>query len=102
MYLLAHVNLKEIPRTLSPRKFIVRERSMVPTFIPGDHVLTFNWGKFKAGDAIVFAQGDKNYIKRISKVAGDLYYVGGDNPVDSAQLGPIEKVKILGKVILKY
>lgn len=74
----------------------------MPNFIPGDHVLTFNWGKFKAGDAIVFAQDGRNYIKRIRKAAGNLYYVAGDNPVDSAQFGPIEKGKVLGKVVFKY
>lgn len=75
---------------------------MVPTFIPGDHVLTFNWGEFKAGDVIVFVMDSKNYIKRIRKVAGNLYYVIGDNSVDSAEFGPIEKDKVFGKVIFKY
>lgn len=75
---------------------------MVPTFIPGDHVLTFNWGEFKVGDAIVFAQDSRNYIKRIRKVADNLYYVAGDNPVDSAEFDPVEKEKIFGKVIFKY
>lgn len=75
---------------------------MIPTFVPGDHVLTFNWGKFETGDAVVFQQDKKNYIKRIRKVGGGLYYVDGDNPVDSALVGPVEKRMIVGKVIFKY
>ncbi len=75
---------------------------MVPAFIPGDRVLTFSWGEFKAGDVIVFVKDSKNYIKRIREIAGNLYYVAGDNPVDSAEFGPVEKGKILGKVIFKY
>lgn len=27
---------------------------MIPTYKPGDHVLTFNWGKIKKGDVVVF------------------------------------------------
>lgn len=100
---------------------------MEPYFNPGDHVFTFNWGKVKKGDAIVFnrhpegtegsvlksrerdsstmSQKDKaiNYlIKRIDKIEGKLFFISGDNKVATSLIGPIKKIQIIGKVILKY
>lgn len=75
---------------------------MFPAFGPGDHVLIFSWCTYKVGDVIVFRQGQKNYIKRIIKILGGLYYVAGDNKISSVQLGPIKKEKFLGKVTFKY
>ena len=41
---------------------------MEPAFYDGDHVLTFNWIRPKAGDAIVFRKNGKNLIKRVEKI----------------------------------
>lgn len=75
---------------------------MIPTFIPGDHVLTFNWIKPKLSDVIVFYKEKKYFIKRVKKIEADLIYIEGDNVKSSASLGPIAKKQIRGRVILKY
>ncbi len=75
---------------------------MVPTFKPGDHVLTFNWGRFATDDVIVFEKDGKNYIKRVKRISGKLYYVSGDNRQHSALMGPVTRDEIFGKVIFKY
>lgn len=83
-------------------RFVVREESMVPVFMPGDHVLTFNWVRVSKGDVIVFKSAGKKYIKRITKTRGNLIAVSGDNVARSAKMGTIEKNQIVGKVIFKY
>ena len=83
-------------------RFVVREESMVPVFMPGDHVLTFNWARVSKGDVIVFKSDGKKYIKRITKIKSNLIAVSGDNNARSAKMGTIEKNQIVGKVIFKY
>jgi signal peptidase I len=104
---------------------------MEPYLREGDHVLTFNWGKVKEGDVVVFrfftekgspmqrpglGQGDARekglaldkanhatyYIKRITKISGQSVFVQGDNKKLSSKVGPIKKGQIIGKVVLKY
>lgn len=75
---------------------------MVPVFMPGDHVLTFNWARVSKGDVIVFKSAGEKYIKRITKTRGNLIAVSGDNNARSAKMGTIEKNQIVGKVIFKY
>jgi len=88
---------------LSPlSRFIVHDRSMLPNFSPGDHVLTFNWIRAKAGEVVVFKIRDAFYVKRVEKIKDNLIYVTGDNKQESSQLGPIDARQIIGKVIWKY
>lgn len=75
---------------------------MFPTFIDGDHVLTFNWSKILVGNAVVFKSDSKNYLKRIKKISEDLIYLEGDNKKQSSKFKPIKLKQIIGKVILKY
>ncbi len=75
---------------------------MIPTFQPGDHVLTFNWIRPVSGDVIVFEKGGKNYIKRIKNISGNRYYIGGDNRQNSVMMGSVTWQMIVGKVIFKY
>lgn len=100
---------------------------MMPHYKPGDHLLTFNWGKVKKGDVIIFnrhpqgtggsvlmsrerdfstmSQKDKAMnclIKRIDKIEGKLVFVSGDNKLSTSLIGPISLDQIIGKVILKY
>lgn len=37
-------------------RFIVADHSMEPEYKPGDHVLTFNWGRLQSGDVVVFIE----------------------------------------------
>lgn len=83
-------------------RFIVHDRSMLPNFSPGDHVLTFNWGLPKSGNVIVFEVKDAFYVKRVKKIKDNLIYVTGDNMKESSKIDPIDEGQITGKVIWKY
>ena len=75
---------------------------MEPAFYDGDHVLTFNWIKPKAGDVVVFKSSRKSLIKRIKKIKDGKIFMKGDNLRFSSKVGPNELGQIIGKVILKY
>ena len=45
--------------------FVVRGKSMIPDYKPGDYVITFNWTDVRAGDVVIFKLNEKNYIKRV-------------------------------------
>lgn len=88
--------------------FVVQGHSMEPTLLQGQTVLassiTFLFSKPKIGDTIVFKATDKVFIKRISKIDGERYFLLGDNKkdsFDSRKFGWINKRDILGKVIYK-
>lgn len=83
-------------------RFIVREESMLPSYKPGDHVLTFNWGKIAAGNVVVFRAPPRHFIKRVDKYVDNYVYVSGDNERQSTKVEPIKVAQIVGKVILKY
>ncbi len=74
----------------------------MPTYVPGDHVLTFNWGGYGVGDVIVFRGSSRNYIKRIGKIKNEKYFVSGDNAKQSVLMAPVNKKEILGRVVFKY
>ena len=75
---------------------------MLPKFRPGDHVITFNWLRPKRGDAIVFNNNSKQYLKRIDKLNKERIVVSGDNKARSAIMNPITKEQVIGKVLLSY
>lgn len=75
---------------------------MEPGFKAGDHIVTFNWGKYRAGDVVVFESDGKNYLKRINKILGEVIKASGDNFWHSPKVYEVRKKKILGKVFLKY
>ncbi len=90
-------------------KFIVHGNSMLPTYKPGQQVLSFNWGylfnKPKVGDIVVLEQGGKKMIKRVKKIRSDEIFVLGDNEkmsTDSRTFGWIKKSQIIGKNILTF
>ncbi|MBI3109537.1 S26 family signal peptidase [Candidatus Daviesbacteria bacterium] len=75
---------------------------MLPTLKEGQEVLTFNWSRPKKGDVVVIKHDDKEMVKRIQKIDGNLRYVMGDNrqeSTDSRHFGSINKSQIVGKVI---
>lgn len=58
--------------------------------------------KPKIGDIVAFRQKNKIFIKRLTKISNDNYYVKGDNikdSLDSRRLGWVKRQNILGKVI---
>ena len=82
----------------------VTGHSMIPALAPGELVLVGYGAKFAVGD-IVLAQGDERIdIKRIDRLEGNLVYLVGDNAevsLDSRQSGPVEKNKVVGKVLYR-
>lgn len=81
---------------------------MEPLFIDGDKILTTNiFYLFKSpqiNDIVVFKEIDKIFVKRITKIKDDKYFVSGDNQsdsLDSRDFGEISKSQILGKYIYK-
>lgn len=94
-------------------RFKIEDRSMEPTFKPGDYVivnkLSYIFGKPSKGDVIVLKHPvEKNsfIIKRISLITNsDKYYVAGDNKSysqDSRHFGPVGKELIAGKILLHF
>lgn len=75
---------------------------MLPSYKPGDHVLTFNWTNVKKGDVVVFCSPTRYFIKRVDKYVDNYVYVSGDNKRQRAKVKPIKADQIVGKVILKY
>ncbi len=82
--------------------FVVRGRSMIPDYKPGDYVVTFNWTDVRAGDVVIFKMNGKNYIKRVQKKLKDLVEVAGDNDKESSKVGPVKRSDIIGRVVLLY
>ena len=86
-------------------RFIIVGHSMEPTFKNGNFVLVssipYLFVKPKIGDTIAFKNEDKIFVKRVTKVDGEKYFVKGDNDKDSLGIGRINKKEIVGKVIAK-
>lgn len=64
--------------------------------------IPYFFSKPKIGDVVAFKKNRKVFIKRISKIDEENYFVKGDNKrdsLDSGQLGWIKRKNILGKVI---
>lgn len=88
------------------QRFTIHGNSMFPTLKSGQDILCFNWAYFfsepKKGDIIVIKHGGKEVIKRIHKVNDRSVDVYGDNKnesTDSRNFGPIDRSRIIGKVI---
>jgi len=75
---------------------------MEPSYREGERVLTFNWGKPRLGDVIVFKQKDKFYIKRVELITAGKITVSGDNKKLSSKFKPIDLRQVVGRVVLKY
>lgn len=74
---------------------------MEPVYFEGDRVLTFNWGRVKKGDVIVFIFRHDFLVKRVVKITNKKISVKGDN-VMSMKFEPIDFRQVMGRVLLKY
>jgi type IV secretory pathway protease TraF len=79
---------------------------MQSTIVNGQKVLVssipFIFSNPKKNDIVAFRLGNEIFIKRISKIENNKYFLEGDNKndsFDSRKLGTIERKNILGKVI---
>lgn len=75
----------------------------MPTLKPGDRVVAssipYLFSEPKIGDIVLFKYRDKIMVKRIVKIEKGKYYLSGDNKADNLKIKPIDKNKILGKII---
>ncbi len=81
---------------------------MTPTYAEGENVivssLPFLFTKPKKKDVVVFEKYNRFYVKRIKKIAGEKYFLVGDNKkdsLDSRRFGSVARGQIRGKVIYK-
>ncbi len=80
---------------------------MLPTYKPGQEVLSFNWAYLfkqpKVGEVVVLQQNGKKMIKRIKQMKpnGEIYVLGDNETAstDSRSFGWIKPTQIQGKVI---
>lgn len=87
------------------RIFKVVGHSMEPKIKYGDTILVSNifylFKKPTIGDIVALKEKDKIFIKRITKVIKEKYFLEGDNKkdsLDSNQFGLFSRQQILGKV----
>ena len=85
-------------------RFVVSDRSMLPIYCPGEHVLTFNWTFPKIGDVVVFRERNRFFIKRVITIKKDeqSVLVCGDNKKGTSKFGPVRLQQIVGKVLFGY
>ena len=76
---------------------------MIPTLYPGQDVLSFNWFvNPKVGDVVIIKVGNKEMLKRVTKIDGRQIMFEGDNKeesTDSRHFGSVSMDQIVGKVI---
>ena len=90
-------------------RFIISGHSMEPTLQQGQNVLVssipYLFVKPKIDDMVLIRHEENRFlIKRITKIDGEKYFVGGDNKkdsMDSRRFGWILKKDIVGKVVYK-
>jgi phage repressor protein C with HTH and peptisase S24 domain len=73
-----------IPYIPTAHKLGVLGNSMAPTYPEGSAVWVTDILPIREGDVAVFSlKSDTSIIKRVIKVSGECYWVGGDNKQDS-------------------
>ncbi len=89
-------------------KFKISGHSMEPFFLNNQTVLIssipFLFSKPKNGEVVVFEHKNKKYIKRITKLSNNRYFLEGYNKkdsLDSKKIGWIEGKNIIGKIVFK-
>ncbi|MEW6476122.1 MAG: nickel-type superoxide dismutase maturation protease [Actinomycetota bacterium] len=91
----------------------VTGQSMVPTLLPGDHVLVVRGiGPFRpavrVGDLVALVDprdGQRTMIKRVVGFEGGGVVVRGDNEAastDSRHFGPVRPAALRGRVVYRY
>ena len=88
-------------------KYVVSGTSMSPTLQEGKTVLVnrivYLFKKPNVGDIVAASISNKVFIKRITSINDDRYFLLGDNTADSfdsRKFGMIKRSQIIGKVII--
>ncbi|MEO6570498.1 MAG: S26 family signal peptidase [Ilumatobacteraceae bacterium] len=77
------------------KRFVVSERSMTPTLLPGDGLVAIRSRRLRRGQIRVFphpSRADFWLVKRVGDVRGRRFDARSDNPVgavDSRQFGDV-------------
>ena len=91
----------------------VAGESMVPTLLPGDHVLVWRgFGplrpRIRVGDLVAVVDPrdpDRVMVKRVAGLAGTEVFLRGDNEAastDSRQFGPVAAAAVRGRAVYRY
>jgi phage repressor protein C with HTH and peptisase S24 domain len=86
-------------------RFRVSGNSMAPSYKNGDKVVLFNWGRISKGDVVIFRKENIDMMKRVVDKSSAGFEMRGDNAAestDSGEFGPVEKTKVVGRVLFKY
>ena len=83
-------------------RFEVCDRSMEPSFLSGNHVLTYNFSEIKPGSVIVFKYKNKYLIKRVKELKAGSIIAFSDNKKLARSVYKINKSDLIGRVFLKY
>lgn len=85
-------------------RFEITGKSMEPSLHNDDRVVTWNWGRLKKNDVVVFLKGGLTMVKRLAERDGKKWLVRGENlteSTDSLDFGGVEERDIVGKVIFR-
>jgi len=90
-------------------RFRISGHSMEPVIKNGETVLVssipYFFSKPKIGDIVAFRKLEQVFVKRITRIDGDEYFLKGDNKkdsLDSRDFGWIKKKDVLGRLIFKF
>lgn len=90
-------------------KLRIKGHSMEPTIKNGQTIfvssLPYCFKKPKRNDIVALKKDDSVFVKRISKIENNTYFVMGDNvhdSMDSRRFGAIQEKHIMGKVLGNY
>ena len=75
--------------------FLLNNQTVLASSVP------FIFSKPKIGDVVAFRYQNKHFIKRISKIKDDSYFLEGDNKedsLDSRKIGWAKREDIIGKL----
>jgi len=89
-------------------RVVVRGSSMVPTLMPGDHLVVWRSRDVREGDLVALRDPevvDRVLLKRVIALRGQEVEVRGDNggaSRDSRDFGPVARSDVLGRVVYRY
>jgi len=81
----------------------VNGSSMLPTYQPGDVLITWSWFRPRVGQ-VVISSHERNLVKRIREISGRAVWLEGDNraaSTDSRQFGPVDVKQISSRVVAR-
>ena len=81
---------------------LVKGKSMLPSYRPGQTILISHTRHFKEGDVVIAFMNGREVLKRVTKIKDGQVFLEGDNPdhsTDSRHHGWLVDRHIEGKVV---